>query len=111
MATESPYHPQPDEIPDNERTGDEPNPSGRASKPKEKSSTRPSAKNLLVEFRHHSDERPIALHERGHEALICSAVMCGGNTPRGPKEFSNGSPLGPSLEGATLNEPAQGDGH
>src|SRR5579862_6053484 len=71
----------------------------------------PSAKNLLVEFRHHSDERPIALHERGHEALICSAVMCGGNTPRGPKEFSNGSPLGPSLEGATLNEPPQGDGH
>ena len=33
--TESPNHPQPDEIPDNERTGDEPNPSGRPGQPKE----------------------------------------------------------------------------
>jgi hypothetical protein len=35
MATESPYHPQPDEIPDNERTGSEPNPSGKTGKSKE----------------------------------------------------------------------------
>jgi hypothetical protein len=41
MAAENPYHPQPDEIPDNERTGDEPNPSGKASKPKDKFSPRP----------------------------------------------------------------------
>ena len=41
MATENPYHPQPDEIPDNDRTGDEPNPAGKASKPKEESSPRP----------------------------------------------------------------------
>jgi hypothetical protein len=34
MATESP-RPQPDEIPDDERTGDEPNPSGKAGKPRE----------------------------------------------------------------------------
>jgi hypothetical protein len=41
MATESPHHPQPDEIPENERTGDEPNPSGKAGKPKEKFSPTP----------------------------------------------------------------------
>ena len=41
MATEGAYPPQPDEIPDNERTGDEPNPSGKASKPNENSSPRP----------------------------------------------------------------------
>ena len=35
MATESPAHPQPDEIPENERTGDEPNPSGKSGKAKE----------------------------------------------------------------------------
>jgi len=29
MATESPNHPCPDDIPDNERTGGEPNPSGK----------------------------------------------------------------------------------
>lgn len=35
MATESPNHPAPDEIPDNERTGDEPNPSGKSGGVKE----------------------------------------------------------------------------
>lgn len=29
MATESPCHPQPDDLPENERTGNEPNPSGK----------------------------------------------------------------------------------
>jgi hypothetical protein len=28
MATESPTHPAPDQLPDHERTGNEPNPSG-----------------------------------------------------------------------------------
>jgi hypothetical protein len=28
MATENPNHPAPDQIPENERTGNEPNPSG-----------------------------------------------------------------------------------
>jgi hypothetical protein len=41
MATESPDHPQPDEIPENERTGDEPNPSGKPGKPKKKSPPTP----------------------------------------------------------------------
>jgi hypothetical protein len=35
MATESPNHPAPDEIPDNERTGSEPNPSGKSGGSKE----------------------------------------------------------------------------
>jgi hypothetical protein len=35
MATESPSHPAPDEIPDNERTGSEPNPSGKSGGSKE----------------------------------------------------------------------------
>lgn len=35
MATESPNHPLPDDIPDNERTGGEPNPSGRSGESKE----------------------------------------------------------------------------
>jgi hypothetical protein len=35
MATETPNHPAPDEIPDNERIGDEPNPSGKSGKSKE----------------------------------------------------------------------------
>jgi hypothetical protein len=35
MAAESPNHPQPDEIPENERTGSEPSPSGKSGKPKE----------------------------------------------------------------------------
>jgi hypothetical protein len=29
VAKENPNHPQPDELPENERTGNEPNPSGR----------------------------------------------------------------------------------
>jgi hypothetical protein len=44
MTTESPHHPQPDEIPENERTGDEPNPSGKAGQPKENSSPTPQAR-------------------------------------------------------------------
>jgi hypothetical protein len=35
MPTENPNHPQPDDIPDNERTGGEPNPSGKSGNPKE----------------------------------------------------------------------------
>lgn len=35
MATESPKHPLPDEIPDNERVGGEPNPSGKSGQPTE----------------------------------------------------------------------------
>jgi hypothetical protein len=35
MATESPNHPQPDEIPENERTGSEPNPTGKSGESKE----------------------------------------------------------------------------
>lgn len=35
MATDNPNHPQPDEIPEDKRTGDEPNPSGKYSTPKE----------------------------------------------------------------------------
>lgn len=34
MGKESPNHPQPDDLPEHERTGDEPNPSGRAPKGK-----------------------------------------------------------------------------
>jgi hypothetical protein len=30
MPTESPQHPQPDELPEDQRTGDEPNPSGKS---------------------------------------------------------------------------------
>ena len=30
MGTEKPTNPQPDTLPDNERTGDEPNPSGHS---------------------------------------------------------------------------------
>jgi hypothetical protein len=41
VATESPHHPQPDEIPENERTGDEPNPSAKAGNPKENLSPTP----------------------------------------------------------------------
>jgi len=33
MPTESPQHPQPDELPEDQRTGDEPNPSGHAPAP------------------------------------------------------------------------------
>jgi hypothetical protein len=33
MPTESPQHPQPDELPEDQRTGDEPNPSGQAPAP------------------------------------------------------------------------------
>ena len=36
MATETPSHPQPDEIPDNERLGGEPDPSGQPGKSGEK---------------------------------------------------------------------------
>jgi|HubBroStandDraft_6_1064221.scaffolds.fasta_scaffold94936_4 hypothetical protein len=36
MATETPSHSQPDEIPDNERIGGEPNPSGEPGKSGEK---------------------------------------------------------------------------
>ena len=38
MATESPAHPLPDEIPENERTGSEPNPSGKSGKAREDTS-------------------------------------------------------------------------
>jgi hypothetical protein len=33
MTTESANDPQPDDIPENQRTGDEPNPSGKTGKP------------------------------------------------------------------------------
>lgn len=32
MSTNKPYCPEPDQVPDNERTGDEPNPSGHEPK-------------------------------------------------------------------------------
>ena len=32
MATEKPSNPRPDDLPDNQRTGDEPNPSGKGPK-------------------------------------------------------------------------------
>jgi hypothetical protein len=31
MTNESPQNPQPDDVPENQRTGDEPNPSGQPS--------------------------------------------------------------------------------
>ncbi len=34
MPTESPQHPQPDDLPEDQRTGDEPNPSGQPPAPK-----------------------------------------------------------------------------
>jgi hypothetical protein len=43
MATESPNHPQPDEIPENERTGSEPNPAGKSGESKKNAPQRPGA--------------------------------------------------------------------
>ena len=34
MPIASPQHPQPDELPEDQRTGDEPNPSGQPSAPR-----------------------------------------------------------------------------
>ena len=42
MPTENPNHPQPDDIPDNERTGGEPNPSGKSRDPKHKETPQPT---------------------------------------------------------------------
>lgn len=49
MATESPNHPQPDEIPENERTGSEPNPTGKSGESKENTHQGPGAKILPIQ--------------------------------------------------------------
>jgi hypothetical protein len=85
MATESPHHPQPDEIPDDESTGDEPNPYGKQASRRKSLRRRPSAKTPLAEAKgsvlrlfvngslqrlcHDAAKRPIALHERRHEGF------------------------------------------
>jgi hypothetical protein len=71
MATETPNHPAPDEIPDNERIGDEPNPSGKSGKSMRALS--PSASRRLITVTRESAERlyrlsgltPIKLGPRG----------------------------------------------
>lgn len=35
MPTENPHDPQPDELPENQRTGDDPHPAGKTANPEE----------------------------------------------------------------------------